>query len=116
MSSRSYEGTLAQYKDLVLSVPGLTVKGKANPYTSINGNMFSFLDKDGVLCMRLPEVSRVDFNKKHGTGPVMQYGAVMKDYVAVPEPLASDKTALLDVFKMSVAYAETLSAKPTKRR
>ncbi|MEM8852138.1 MAG: hypothetical protein AAGD34_00470 [Pseudomonadota bacterium] len=105
-----------RYKDLVSAMPNLAVKGKANPYTSMNGNMFSFLDKAGVLCVRLPDANRLAFNKRHGSGPVLQYDAVMKDDVAVPESLAADPAALSSLFKDSIAYAKTLPAKPTKRR
>lgn len=33
---------LEQYDELVTTIPGLKRKGKANPYTSLNGNMFTF--------------------------------------------------------------------------
>ena len=49
---------LAAYEQLVASVPGLERKGAAMPYTSVNGNMFSFLDKAGALSLRLPDHER----------------------------------------------------------
>ena len=45
----SYADALTRYRILMSQLDGTEVKGKANPYTSMNGNMFSFLDKAGVL-------------------------------------------------------------------
>lgn len=37
---------LAIYEKMVASQPGVEGKGKANPYTSMNGNMDSFITKE----------------------------------------------------------------------
>jgi len=116
MSDTDYAAALARYRAMMDAFPDIVVRGKANPYTSMNGNMFSFLDKTGMLCLRLSKAERADFVPHYGTAPVEQYGAVMKEYVAVPEDLASDPDSLRDWFEKSVAYAATLPAKATKRR
>ena len=54
------------------------------PYTSRNGHMFSLLTKEGKLALRLPDEDREAFVIKYGTEPVVQYGAVMKEYVEIP--------------------------------
>jgi len=116
MADASYDDALERYAAAVAGFPGLTVRGKANPYTSMNGNMFSFLDKTGVLCLRLSTADREEFVALHGTEPVVSYGAVMKEYVAVPDMLLRDPAALRAAIAASVAYAKTLKPKPTTRK
>jgi hypothetical protein len=40
------------YNKLIAKCPGIERKGKNNPYTSVNGHMFSLINKDGELGMR----------------------------------------------------------------
>ena len=49
---------VAIYEKMVATQPGIERKGKANPYTSMNGNMFSFITKEGEIALRLPEETR----------------------------------------------------------
>src|SRR5947209_7478828 len=106
---------VALYDKLVASVPRVERKGAGFPYTAVNGNMFSLLRPDGVLCLRLSEKERAAFVAKYKTEPVIMYGAVMKEYVAVPDALLGKTSDMKRYFASSVAYAETLKAKPTKR-
>lgn len=116
MADIEYELTLEMYRDLVADTCGDRVKGKANPYTSLNGNMFSFLDKAGTLCLRLSEEDRTAFVTAFKTDPVTQYGAVMKEYVAVPPQMIADPVVLKDWFTRCLAYAQSLPVKPTKKK
>ncbi len=102
---------LEAYRSLVVRFFDDKVKGKANPYTSMNGNMYSFLDKTGVVCLRIPKDRRAAFMEQFGTGPVEQYGAIMKEYVALPGSLLADPEALKDVFSDCLAYARSLPKK-----
>ncbi len=115
MAAVGYEDALARYRLVVSNFPGVEVKGKANPYTSLNGNMFSFLDKSGSLCLRYPKADRVAFLEEHKLPPVTQYGAIMKEYVSVPAHIAADPTALNACFETCVTYAKSLPVKATKR-
>ncbi len=110
-----YANRLAAFEAMVATQPGLKRKGKTMPYTAMNGNMFSFLAEDGTICVRLSAGDVAAFQAEHGTGPVVQYGAVMKEYVALPDAMVGDMQAREAVFARSVAYARTLKAKPTKR-
>lgn len=116
MSKADYASALQRYRTVVEGFPDIEVKGKANPYTSMNGNMFSFLDKTGLLCLRLSEAERIEFVEVYDTEPVEQYGAIMKEYVAVPDRLASDMAQLHDWFEKCIAHAASLPVKATKRR
>ena len=104
---------LAHYEKLVATVPGIPRKGATVPYTSLNGNMFSYLDKSGSLALRLPPEARAAFVAKYHTGPVRPYGVVQPEYVAVPAALLANTAELAPYFAQSVAYAQTLKAKPT---
>ena len=108
---RSMTDVLEIYETLAEPHEGVEVKGRANKYTSMNGNMFSFLDKEGRLCLRLGSDDRAKF----GDIPVIQYGAVMKEYVAIPEDILTSNE-IQEWFAKSVAYARTLKPKPTKRK
>ena len=90
------------------SASGATVKGAKNPYTSLNGHMFSFLDADGVMALRLPHELHEDFLARYGGGPVMQYGRVMQGYVSVPEGLVRNADELVRWFDKSHDWIGTL--------
>lgn len=67
------------------------LKGAKNPYTSVNGWMTSFLDPEGLICLRLGSDSRQDLLDAGGSA-VRQYGRNMPDFVALP-PGADDTLA-----------------------
>ncbi len=94
---------------------GLTVKGKANRYTSMNGNMFTFIDPTGLVAIRLDDAARAAFEAEHGPSAVIQYGKTMRGYVGLPPALVADPVVLADLVAKSAAHAATLKAKPTKR-
>ncbi len=107
---------LALYEKLVSTNPKVTRKGAANPYTSLNGHMFSYLNPSGSLALRLPAEERERFLKKYKTTLFEAYGAVMKEYVTVPDNLLKDTKKLQPYFKLSCEYIETLKPKPTARK
>ena len=92
------------------------VKGAKNPYTSRNGHMFSFLDADGVMALRLSDELAEEFKSSYESGPVMQYGSVMRGYVSVPEDLLEDTGELATWFARSFEWIGTLKPKATKKR
>ena len=49
---------LELYDAGLATIPDLHRKGAANAYTSLNGHMFSFIDKTGTMSLRLPTVQR----------------------------------------------------------
>ncbi len=115
-SQTAYSDALERYRKLVADATGEKVRGKANPYTSMNGNMFSFLDKAGALCLRLSDEDRATFIATFKVEPVVQYGAVMKEYVSMPPQVVADPVALRSWFAKCMAYAQTLPAKPTRKK
>jgi hypothetical protein len=107
---------LELYEKLVSTNPKIKRKGAANPYTSLNGHMFSYLNPSGSLALRLPDEEREKFLKKYKTTLFEAYGAVMKEYVTVPDSLLKDTKKLQPYFQLSYEYIETLKPKPTKKK
>jgi hypothetical protein len=91
------------------------VKGAKNPYTSRNGHMFSFLDADGTMALRLSDDRQEEFMAAYNSGPVTQYGSVMRGYVSVPEELLADTVSIASWFDHSYEWIGTLPPKPTKK-
>ncbi|MCP3997928.1 MAG: TfoX/Sxy family protein [bacterium] len=107
---------LEKYLDLVDGAgTEAAVKGAKNPYTSRNGHMFSFLDSEGTMALRLSDEMRTEFLAQYGSGPVMQYGSVMRGYVSVPSSLLDTRDELSSWFAKSYHWIGTLEPKPTKK-
>ncbi len=108
--------SLALYERLVATCPSVERKGAMMPYTSLNGNMFSLLTKDGSLALRLPKEERDAFLTKYKTVLCEQYGKVLQEYVVVPHELLKRTSALKRFFDMSYEYAKSLKPKPAMRK
>ena len=101
---------------VVVEAAGEPVRGAKNPHTSRNGHMFSFLDGDGTMALRLSEELANEFFSRYESGPVKQYGSVMRGYVSIPDDLLSDTEELGLWFAKSYDWIGTLEPKPTKKR
>ena len=55
---------LEAFRTMVQAVPGVDVKGDANPYVAMNGNMYASISKAGEIGVRLPKAEREAFLKK----------------------------------------------------
>ena len=110
-----YRARLAQYEAIVSTIPGLTRKGKANPYTAFNGNMSSYLHPRGEMALRLPPGLREQFLLDHQTALFEAYGIVQKEYVTVPDQLLADTEKLAPYFKASCDYVASLAGKPSRK-
>jgi hypothetical protein len=104
------------YDKLIATHPEIERKGAANPYTSLNGNMFTILHDFRSLAIRLPEDKREEFLKKYKTTLFKAYGTIMKEYVAVPDDLLRNTNELQKYLELSYEYVKTLKPKPTKRK
>ncbi len=105
------------YDKLIATHPKIERKGADNPYTALNGNMFTLLSaQTGGLAIRLPEAEREKFIKKYKTKLFEAYGVVMKEYVAVPDALLKKTTELAKYLDLSYEYARTLKPKPSKKK
>ncbi len=104
------------YEKLLAFFPDVERKGATQPYTSVNGNMFSCLHPGGVLSLRLGPEEREAFLKKYKTGLFEANGIVQKEYVTVPERLLKKPAELRPYFEASVRYARGLRPKATKKK
>jgi hypothetical protein len=107
---------LELYEKLVATNPQIERKGAANPYTSLNGHMFTYLNPSGSLALRLPPEEREKFLKRYKTKLFEAYGAVMKEYVTVPDSLLKNTKELQKYFALSYEYVGSLKPKPTKKK
>ena len=107
----SYEDKLALYDALVRSCKGIERKGKTMPYTSSNGYMFSLFNKSGELGIRLPKDVQEQFKLDFNTGIFMSYGAVMKDYVKVPDDMLNDVKTLKPYLELGLKLVNGLKPK-----
>src|SRR5258708_6265066 len=104
------------YEKLIATIPNLERKGDANPYTTMNGNMFTLLHQSSRLAIRLPDDKREEFLQKYKTTLFEAYGAVMKEYVAVPDALLKNTKELKKYLEFSYEYAKTLKSKPSRKK
>jgi hypothetical protein len=91
------------------------LKGAKNPYTARNGHMFSFLDIDGKMALRLSDELQDEFRARYESGPVVQYGSVMRGYVSVPADLFRKTDELREWFDKSHDWIGTLEPRPTRK-
>ena len=104
------------YDQLIATNPEIERKGVTNPYTSVNGHMFTHLSKTGTLGIRLPKEEREAFLEKYNTSLYESYGAIMKEYVTVPDDLLENSDELKGYLDLSYAYTKSLKPKPTKKK
>ncbi len=104
---------LELYKKLVATNPTVELKGATIPYTSVNGNMFSYLSKEGKLELRLPAEEREAFLIKYKAKLCEAYGKIQPEYVEVPDSLLSSTRELKKFFDCGYQYVSSLKQKPT---
>ena len=92
-------------------VDGVARKGAANPYTSGNGWMATYLGKQGEVAIRLGRDDLDAFLAEHGTERPVSYGAVMKDFALVPAAVVADAGALAALIRRAHDHVEGLPPK-----
>lgn len=108
---------LALYSQLIDTHPEIELKGgKKLSYTSLNGNMYTLLTKEGRVGLRMGKEDRDAFMEKYDSQLCVQYGAVMREYVEVPDSLLAKTEELAPYLALSYAYAQTLKPKPTTKK
>ena len=107
---------LAQYEVVVARIEGVDRKGAANPYTSLNGHMTSFLHVTGSMGLRLSADDRAEFIATYDTALAEQHGRTMKEFVLVPNSLLVDTDEVSRWMRRGHDWVGTLKPKPTKRK
>jgi hypothetical protein len=114
--AKTSAANLALYERMLAIDPSVQRKGATMPYTSLNGNMFSLLTREARLIIRLGPEDREAFLKKYKTKVPELYGAVMKEYVEVPDALLKKTPELRKFFNLSYTYASSLKPKAAKKK
>ena len=104
------------YDRLLTAHPDVQRKGKTTAYTSMNGNMFSFVGPDGEMCLRLSSEQIAAYGAEWDASPVLRHNSVMNGYVAVSQSLLDDEASLAQWFAQSVAFAQTLKPKASTKK
>jgi TfoX/Sxy family transcriptional regulator of competence genes len=66
--------------------------------------------------IRLAKEEREDFLRKYKTTLYESHGAILKEYVTVPEELLENTEELKEYLDLSYEYVKTLKPKPTKKK
>ncbi len=105
------------YAAAVAATKGAELKGATMPYTSVNGNMYSFLDKRGVMAIRLGSNDCETFLSEFAAKPyVHETGTVLREYVTAPASLLNDPNKAAAWLGKGFSYANTLKPKPSKKK
>lgn len=106
-----WEKQLAIY-DEIANLAAIERKGKTMPYTSSNGYMFSLLNKNGELGIRLSKEDGKKFLEDYpDSGPLKSHGATMREYVLIPKSLLSNKKLVTLYLKKGLNYVNSLKPK-----
>ena len=106
-----YQDNLKKYDLAVNLLEDIQRKGKTMPYTSSNGYMFSLLNKDGQLGIRLSKEDRELFFTSYPDTPFMSHGAKMREYVLLPESLLDKPKSIAALIQKGYNYVNTLKPK-----
>ena len=102
-----FAATLAIY-DVACAAAEIPRKGKNLVYTSANGHMFSQMNQDGELGIRLPKDRQAAMANEYGAGPFKSYGATMRDYICLTEAMLGDETLIVVLLKEALAFVEAM--------
>ncbi|KAA3645552.1 MAG: hypothetical protein DWQ07_12500 [Chloroflexi bacterium] len=106
-----WEEKLAFYDELVEKCPRFERKGKTGPYTSANGHMFSFLNKDAEFGIRFSKEVQEKYIEEFDTTLFKSHGAVMRGYILIPDHMFEDLDKLAELLDESYDYVMSLKPK-----
>ena len=106
---------LALYDKLIATNSAIERKGVKLPYTSANGNMFTFISEAGLVGIRLPDDERKQFLERYKTTLFEAHGAIMKEYVTVPDALLQKTDELKKYLDLSFEYVKSLKPKASSK-
>ena len=109
--SNYYELQLKLFRKLIEGNIEIEIKGATIPYTSFNGHMFAYLEKDGSFGLRLPQHVLDEFLEKYNTTLFKSYGIIKKEFALVPNELFNKTEELLPYFRISFEYVKSLKPK-----
>lgn len=99
------------YAELVAKCPRFERKGKTTSYTSANGYMFSFLNKEGDIGIRFSKEVQEKYITALNTSYYKSHGATMKGYILIPDEMLEDLDHLAQYLNESYDYVMSLKPK-----
>ena len=99
---------ISLFERAIEAADGFERKGKANPYTSANGHMFSQINKDDQLGIRLPKPSQKALLEAYAAGPFKSYGASMRDYVCLTDEMLADEALVTSLLEEGFAFVSAM--------
>lgn len=99
---------IALFEAAIEAAPDVDRKGKANPYTSANGHMFSQINKDDQLGIRLPKLRQAELLEEYGAGPFKSYGATMRDYVCLTADMLATPGLVTALLEEGLAFVSAM--------
>ncbi len=106
-----WDKKLKIYDELVEKCPRFERKGKAMPYTSANGYMFSLFNKAGEIGIRFSKKVQEKYMKELNTTIYKSYSSVMRGYILIPDEMLEDLDNLANYLNESYDYVMTLEPK-----
>ena len=99
---------ISLFERVIDAADGFERKGKANPYTSANGHMFSQINKDDQLGIRLPKPRQKELLDAYAAGPFKSYGATMRDYVCLTDEMLADEALVASLLEEGFAFVSAM--------
>lgn len=106
-----FKERLVLYDQLVALCSRFERKGKTGPYTSSNGYMFSFLNKDAELGIRFSKEVQEKYFEKFNTTYFKSHNSVMRGYILITDEMLQDKELLVSLLNESYDYVMSLEPK-----
>lgn len=106
-----FKERLAIYDAIVEQCPRFIRKGKTSPYTSANGHMFSFLNKNAELGFRYSKEVQEQYFEKYKTTHFTSHNSVMKGYILITEEMLQNTEELVELLNQSYDYVMSLDPK-----
>ncbi len=111
----NWDEALEFYDRLVATNSKFERLGKTVPYTAANTHMFSLLNKDGEIGIRLSKESGEEFMEKYNTTRFRSHGAFMNGYVLIPEELYDNMDLLASTLEAGYQFVMSLKAQKRKK-
>ncbi len=80
-------------------------------YTSVNGHMFSILNKDGETGIRFSKETQKEYMEKYDSTLFKSYNAVMRGYILITEKMPEDEENVIGLLNESYDYEMSLDPK-----
>lgn len=103
--------TLEVYENIIALCPRIERKGKTVPYTSANGHMFSFINKDNELGFRFSKEVQEKYLTKFDTILFKSHNSIMKGYILIKDDMYNNTELLVDLLNESYDYVMSLKSK-----